>query len=159
MVAHLIYIRADLENITTLHIPQDHDWLLSFRDQNGDERRGVKVNATETQEIPSSRGSANLLLKFPSGNSPATISVTAVKGVDGKYTKSGEFQAVLAVESRGAEPFEWKPTGFYLAETEDGQKFDSVDLIDGDWCEFDEEAGVSVGVYNVETKVEVYRGK
>ena len=159
MVVHLIYIKGDLENITTLQIPQDHDWLLSFRDQSGDERRGVKLNATETKEIPGSRGSANLLLKFPAGNAPATISVTAIKGVDGKYTNSGEFQAVLAVESRGAELIEWKPTGFYIAETGKGHQFESVDLMDGDWCEFDEEAGVSVGVYNVETKVEVYKGK
>lgn len=159
MVVHLIYIKADLENLSSLRFPEDHDWLLSFRDQNGDERRSVHLNATETQEVPGSRGSANLLLKFPAGSSPASISVTSAKGVEGKYTKSGEFQAVLAVECRGAEPFAWTPSGFYVAETEEGQKFENVDLKDGDWCDFDEEAGVSVGVYNVETKIEVYRGK
>ena len=159
MVVHLVYFKADLENLESLVFAEDHEWVLGFRDTSGDERNNVRLCATESVEIPGSRGSANLLLKFPDGNSPASISVTAVKGVEGKYTKSGEFQAVLAIESHGAEPFEWKPTGFYKAETETGRTFESVDLKDGDWCDFDEDADCSVGVYNVETKIEIYRGK
>ena len=159
MVVHLLYFKADLDNVDSVQFPEDHEWLLGFRDNSGDERKNVCLCATESIDIPGSRGSANLLLKFPSGNSSASISVVPVKGIDRKYTKSGEFQAVLAIESRGAEPFEWKPTGFYTAETKDEKIFDNVDIKDGDWCDFDEDASCSVGIYNAETKIEIYRGK
>ena len=155
MGVHLLSFKADLENVETLHFPADHAWVLGFRDENADERRNVVLCTSDSVEIPGSRGSANLLLKFPAATTPAAISVAASdKHGTTAYTKSGEFQPILAVECRGAQPFEWTPTGFYVAHAPSGTTFDQVDLQDGDWCDFDADADCSVGVFNVAWKWE-----
>lgn len=41
----------------------------------------------------------------------------------------------------------------FRAKTEKGASFD-VDFSEGDWVDFDEKSNASVGIYNIETRIE-----
>jgi hypothetical protein len=44
----------------------------------------------------------------------------------------------------------------YHVETSTGTRFDDVDLSEGEWVEYDEKLGDSVGIYELEHKFEVH---
>lgn len=44
----------------------------------------------------------------------------------------------------------------FLVQSESGTKFDDVDLSEGEWVEYDEKLGDSVGIYELEHKIEPY---
>ena len=44
----------------------------------------------------------------------------------------------------------------FQVESSTGTKFDDVDLSEGEWVEYDEKLGDSVGIYELEHKLEVH---
>lgn len=70
------------------------------------------------------------------------------------YTASdaGKFKTIVAFDCRGVEPVEFSPRSGWLAQSaENGQKFEDVDLEEGEWVEYDQKNAVSVGVYELES--------
>ena len=52
------------------------------------------------------------------------------------------------------EPTEWQPRSGFQARAEDeGMKYEDVDLTE-DWCDFDDKKNASVGIYNLEHKIQ-----
>ena len=47
----------------------------------------------------------------------------------------------------------------WVVETTSGTVFDDVDLSSGEWVEYDEKLGESVGVYGLESEFKVHKGK
>ncbi|OEH79440.1 TBC domain-containing protein [Cyclospora cayetanensis] len=105
-----------------------------------EERKGVTFSAAEEFDIPNSRGTANLIIRFDGSKHSATINVEQVKGVTRPYTAadSGQFVPIVAFECRGMEPTKWTPTAGCIVK---GSKtsFSDADLAE-DWAEFDESA-------------------
>merc|ERR1711904_592308 len=67
---------------------------------------------------------------------------------------SGTFKKIVSFECRGLEPTDFSPrTGWVGKGAETSSTFE-VDLSEGDWCDFDEKAGETVGVYEIEHKFE-----
>ena len=154
---HLLF-KADFESVESLIFPVDHDWIFDFQCPSSLEKRnGVVVSQTALVEIPDSRSTANLCLKFPGSSKPASICVQSIKNTTRDSVlsaDSGTFVPILALECRGAEPLAWHPSGYYLATAQDSHtEFNQVDLKTGDWCDFDEISDAAVGIYNVEWKI------
>lgn len=95
-------------------------------------------------------------MKWPGATSQSYMKIIDVKNVDGKYSEaqSGEWATILGLECRGIVPLKWVLESDFVAESSGGHFFDSVDLSDGDWAEYDEENDLSVSITNVETKIE-----
>ena len=86
----------------------------------------------------------------------AYIKLVDVKKVDGTYKSddSGKWVTILGMECRGLVPTTWKPSTDFHVKTIGGAMFESVDLSDGDWAEYDEENDASVSITNLESKIE-----
>lgn len=47
----------------------------------------------------------------------------------------------------------------FLVTTRGNKKFDEVDLAEGEWNEYDDKINESVGIYSLESKWELHKGK
>lgn len=66
---------------------------------------------------------------------------------------SGTFKTIVVFDCRGIEPVEFQPnSGFLVQSAENGQKFEDVDLSEGDWVDYDEKNAESVRIHEFESK-------
>jgi hypothetical protein len=63
--------------------------------------------------------------------------------------------ALPAVELAEFFPYLRRAQGGFRIESTGGAVFDNVDLKEKEWCDYDDDAGLSVGVYDLEWKFEV----
>ncbi len=87
-----------------------------------------------------------------------------VKGKDNPYMPravteedSNEFVPVLALESRGIEPYQFHAMeGEFVITSEGGMTFEGedVDLSEGDWAEYDADNDISLSITDLQTKFE-----
>ncbi|PFH32164.1 DUF866 domain-containing protein [Besnoitia besnoiti] len=159
MVIIVLRMKAELENVESIEIPADHTWVLDVKQATGEDvRERVTLSAAETLEIPNSRGTANFLVRWNGSKSVSTINIQDVKNVTRRtYTAedSGKFVPVVAFECRGAEPIKWHPADGYTVRSKKAT-FKDVDLSE-DWVDYDQDANLSVGIYNVEYEFQVSR--
>ena len=47
----------------------------------------------------------------------------------------------------------------YMIESASGTKYSDVDLSEGEWVDYDEKLSASIGVYELQHKLEPYHGK
>ena len=160
----VLHLRATLENVESLKLPNGYDFCVDVKESAGEEsRERVTLSAAEEHELPGSRGVAHLVVKFDKGAKHAANAsvVMPIKGVtkpDGGYlTASDEWQPVAGLECRGLEPTRFHPGSGFEVVCPSGTKFSDLDLSEGEWCDFDEKAKESVGVYGLEAKWEVSR--
>lgn len=159
MVVQLLNIACELENVQHLRIPEDHEFVLDIEVGPGEIRRGVIFSRENQVDIPSSRGTANLVLKIDK-NSFASLSVCDLpKTIRPELcaSDSEKLVPILAIECRGCEVKAWKPTGFYVAQSTQGAIFEEVDLSTGEWYDVDAEANEPVSITNVRTSIEPHR--
>ncbi|CAD7700741.1 unnamed protein product [Ostreobium quekettii] len=160
----LLSIKANLENVASLSAPPGFQFCLTVKNPQGeDTREGIWVSAADEFPISGSRGTANYVMRWVKGvGKEASMNVTEVKGVTHpEYTgdDSDQFVPIVAFECRGLDPIELKPTGGWRVESTSGKVFDDVDLSEGDWAEYDEDAGETVGVYEFTARFDVHKGK
>ncbi|KAF4659456.1 hypothetical protein FOZ61_004726 [Perkinsus olseni] len=158
MVVQILYVKANLEGLSSIAAPSDHYWCFDVAGSNTDEvRQRVTVNCMDEEEVSGSRGKANLVIHFKDLKKEATIVRTTVKKMkmEPKYTDedNGKWVPLIAFECRGCEITKWYPERGYTAVSEGGTVFDDVDLSD-DWCDYDADNDEAVGVYDLEWKLE-----
>uniref|UniRef100_U5EXQ0 Uncharacterized protein n=1 Tax=Corethrella appendiculata TaxID=1370023 RepID=U5EXQ0_9DIPT len=81
-------------------------------------------------------------------------SLDICEGSNASYTQedSGKFKTIVAFDCRGLEPIEFTPrSGFIISSTDNGAKFEDVDLAEDDWTEYDEKNKNSIGIYEFES--------
>ncbi|KAK9842024.1 hypothetical protein WJX81_004623 [Elliptochloris bilobata] len=160
MVLVVLYMKANLENVVKISLPEGHTFCLDVKDSTGDDvREGVRVSSADDVELPGSRGSANFALKWVrDARHPAHLTLAPLKGVTRPYSAAddGKWVGVVGMECRGLEPIRWQPEAGFCVETPSGTVFEDVDLSE-DWAEYDEKAGTSVGVYELESKFEAVK--
>jgi len=149
-----LLLKADLEEIASIKPTDDIQWQLRVKCENcGEERPEVYVTFEDEQEIPGSRGTANLVYKCKGCKRDNTIGI--VKNSYNAYTQSGKFSGIATFESRGVDITKVVlPSDGFDAEGMEGSKFRDIDL-SGDWSEFDEERSAAVSIMNIELKLEV----
>ncbi|KAF4654210.1 hypothetical protein FOL47_010099 [Perkinsus chesapeaki] len=159
MVIQILYMKANLDGLSELTAPTDHYWCFDVAGTNTDEiRERVTVNCMDKEEVSGSRGTANLVINFKGLKKEATIVQTNVKKmkINQTYTAddSDKWVPLIAFECRGCEITKWHPhTGYRAISTGGGTVFENVDLSD-DWCDYDADNDASVGVYDLEWKLE-----
>jgi len=96
-------------------------------------------------------------IKMPGQNKPSTLMVLETYS----YTAedSGTFKTVAKIEARGVDIEKWLAREDFLVKSEGGKNFESADLSEGDYTEYDDENDQSVSVLEIETKVVVDKSK
>lgn len=162
MVLQLLKVLPELENVKTLEIPTDHIWCLDIELLGtGELRESVILCRDEMVEVPSSRGTANLILKVDN-NQYATISIiddpNKVKtSISSEDSESGRYVGVVAFDCRGCLVKSWRPTGFYTVRTPNGTEFTEVDLQSGEWYDVDPSTNQPVSIMSVKYEIEQFR--
>mmetsp|Transcript_31322 Transcript_31322/g.88825 ORF Transcript_31322/g.88825 Transcript_31322/m.88825 type:complete len:162 (+) Transcript_31322:246-731(+) len=159
MVLLCLHIKANLENIKSLTLPVGHIWCVTLQQSQGSERRPkVEICENESHEIPGSKGNANFIMKWAKDDRKVcTINIEHVKNYTRAYGEddNNQFVPIVGFDCRGAEPVDWHPQGGFRIESTGGAVFDNINLEEKEWCDYDDDAGLSVGVYELEWKFEV----
>lgn len=144
---------AELENIRQIDVDADMEWILELKClQCRENHRGeVGVNAQDEHELPTGRGTANLVMKCKNCSSAISLSF---KGPFKSYVniedESPRPQTLATVECRGAEVFGWASRTGFTCTGLTGFKFEDLDLSD-DFADYDESTNVPVGITEIKT--------
>mmetsp|Transcript_33998 Transcript_33998/g.74607 ORF Transcript_33998/g.74607 Transcript_33998/m.74607 type:complete len:162 (+) Transcript_33998:273-758(+) len=161
MPIFLLMAQVEMEGIKRFWVPADHVWELDIGHPAGEEvRTGVQVDPEAEEEVPNSRTTANVLIKFTGEKHPGYLKKVDCPAVKKELTaEDTKPVAIAAFECRGVEPKKWTPTGPYCVESEGGVVFKDVGFKNEDWCEYDEKNDISL-MLGKEIKHEfvLYRG-
>ena len=129
------------------------EWTFEIQCMNCGEKneRPITLTLEEKFDAPGTRGTFNFIMKCKLCGRQGTINY--VEDTFKTYENSEEKEAICSFDIRGCDITNWIIGGDYNVQTESGKVFNSVDLSEGDWCEFDEDLNEVVGVYEVETSV------
>ncbi|KAK9908399.1 hypothetical protein WJX75_007289 [Coccomyxa subellipsoidea] len=163
----VLFIKARLENVAKISLPLGHTYNLTVKDSTGeDTREGVTVTSTHEEELPGSKGSANFALKWVRDSKHvAYLNVKEIEKelknkskqkITGCYTANddGNFVGLVAFECRGLDVIGWQPEDGFIVESTSGARFEDVDLSEKEWMDYDEKLGESIGIYDLEYKLE-----
>lgn len=161
MPTFLLYIKAELDNVASLSLDPGASFCFDVKESAGTEvRQGVYISPAEEHELSGGKGTANFVLKFSRDSKECSCNVVKLKGVTRAYTADDaeQFVPIAAFECRGLEPVKFSPEGGWNVQSGGGQKYQDIDLSEGEWCDYDEKSGASVGVYKIDSKFELHRG-
>ncbi|KAH7320983.1 hypothetical protein B0I35DRAFT_428287 [Stachybotrys elegans] len=147
-----LWLSAELTGVTKLRPDDSKDnpfWYMfqvqctSCRETHAN---FVGVNRFEDNEMSGSRGEANFVWKCKNCKRESSASIKAGP-VAYEHSDPPKKQKILEFDCRGLEFVEFKPEGDWLAEGLDSStKFDSIDLQEGEWYDYDEKAGEEVSI-------------
>ncbi|GIQ84700.1 protein of unknown function DUF866, eukaryotic, partial [Kipferlia bialata] len=110
------------------------------------------VHLDATSEVDSGRGKHQCNLRLKCKSCGRSIVLDYVPRSTGKMANKGEKQPVVSIEARGGSVCGWTLT-HCIVHVESGMDMD-VELEDGEWYDFDDEAGVPLEMTGVECTVE-----
>jgi hypothetical protein len=175
MVLYLLYMKAELENVESVQLPSDAMLCFNVRNPLSDyevrDKVEITLNETVAQDESDRTPPHHLALKWDGAKKVSTLTVldaaaakTALKKkkgvpVPGPYMADadGDFAPILAVECRGMEPYGGIVGGnFAVTSTNGGPTFagDDVNLVEGDWADYDEENDAAVSLSDIVFKWE-----
>ncbi|XP_003738986.1 CXXC motif containing zinc binding protein [Galendromus occidentalis] len=150
MVKIALELNANLENLVHLEPADDSFvWYLKVKCGGCGEVNDnwVSVELESRQDIPGSRGDANLVIKCKLCSRTNTLDI--ITDSRKAYTTSEKSQKIIAFDCRGLELVDFDPRDGWVAKTEEGKVFDEVDLTEKEWTDYDEKKQQTVGVYEV----------
>ncbi|XP_002157959.1 UPF0587 protein v1g245604 isoform X1 [Hydra vulgaris] len=155
MVKIALQLKLNLENLTDL-IPEGEDfrWYVKVKCSNCQEesKAFVYLSLLESSPLKGGRGQASLVSKCKLCSRENSIDILKDTITSYNLEDSNSFKTIVQFDCRGMEPNEFSArTGWVAKGAETSTKF-NVDLTEGDWCDFDEKAGQSVGVYEIESR-------
>lgn len=149
-------MKAQFENVEAVYTPQpEFRYFLKIRCSgcNEESDKWHDVSLSETVALKTGRGNANFAFKCKLCGKDNQMDVLE-KSVR-KYVKNheGSFVTIVEFDCRGMEPFAFSPReGWVVEASEGGQKFEEVDLTDGEWVDYDEKLKETVRVFELEFK-------
>ncbi|KAK7427515.1 hypothetical protein QQZ08_005957 [Neonectria magnoliae] len=142
-----LVLTAELTGVTNLrpNDTQDNPFWYMFKVQCTSCREThanyVGVNRFEANDMSGSRGEANFR-----ASSASIIAAPAAY----EQAEPPKFQKIIEFDCRGLEFVEFKAEGEWLAEGPDsGTKFTGIELVDGEWYDYDEKAGDEVSIKEI----------
>ncbi|BDA44885.1 probable CXXC motif containing zinc binding protein [Coccomyxa sp. Obi] len=163
----VLFIRARLENVAKISLPLGHTYTLTVKDSTGETtREGVTVTSSHEEELPGSKGTANFALKWARDSKHVAslnvkeiekeLKVKSKEKIKGCYTAEdeGSFVGIVAFECRGMDVTGWQPEDGFIVESTSGARFEDVDLSEKEWMDYDEKLGESIGIYDLEYKLQ-----
>lgn len=162
MPKNILYVRASLENVSRVIFNKDKlIWCLDVSDGKEEVKSRVEVDPREFHGMSNSRGTANLVLKWPGTKSQATLSVYDSKRVKDSIDEDDheKWVPIAAFEGRGIEPVACHtPLHGITVVSTGGTTFESIQIEDGDgWIDFCPKAEVPVSVSPLSWKFEADR--
>ncbi|CAG8922529.1 unnamed protein product [Penicillium salamii] len=107
------------------------------------------LTGQDVHEIPGSRGEANFVWKCRLCTKTHTASITSGPKAYEAQEKQGS-QKILEMDCRGLEFIEFKPDGEWEAKGVDSTTtFTGIDLIEGEWYDYDEKKGEEVSIKEI----------
>lgn len=159
MVKIELQVKCTLENLTSLKAEgEDFRWYLKLKCLNcGEESKSyVYLTLQESTPLKGGRGEASMVskCKLCSRDNSMDIMRDSIGEYDADDSDNNKFKRIVCFECRGMEPTDFSPrTGWSAKGAESAAPF-AVDLTEGDWCDYDERAEATVGVYEIEHRFE-----
>jgi len=153
-----LQIKASLENVTDLAPDgEDFRWYLKLKCNHcGDETpEYVYLDLLNSQPLKGGRGQASLVLKCKLCSRENSIDIIkdSLSSYSAEESDRNAFKTIVAFDCRGVEPTDFSPrVGFCASGVESGASFKDIDLSEEEWCDYDENAKETVGVYELEHK-------
>ncbi|CAN6457018.1 unnamed protein product [Victoria cruziana] len=166
MVNFMLEIKGDLENLTNLQ-PQggcdDPDFPYYFKLKCGNcgelSQKETCVTLSEVVQLPKGRSTTNLSQRCKLCGRDGSVLMIPGRGraMTDEDSESGKFVPVMMFDCRGFEPIGFSFRDGWAAESLSGTKFESIDLSDGDFVEYDEKGQCPVGVSNLQERFVVVK--
>ncbi len=137
-----VLIKAECENVQSLKINPDFDWVFSIQCSHCHETHPNNINFSSTDEVEmtKSHGTCNFLMNCKNCSKSMTIN-TYDKSAFIVDVSNQEEGTLATFECRGCEIIEWTPLeGIILVGEDSGTCFEDVDIRDV-WMEYDEKTG------------------
>ncbi|KAJ0427131.1 hypothetical protein BJY00DRAFT_271731 [Aspergillus carlsbadensis] len=156
-----LILTAELSGVTNL-LPQDTEeapYYYTFKVQCTSCREvhpnWVSFNRFEQHEIPGSRGEANFVWKCKLCQRTHSASIQAApKAYEAEAEGKKKGQKIIEIECRGLEFTEFKADGEWEAKgIESSTPFTGIDLLEGEWYDYDEKAGDEVAIKEISWEV------
>ncbi|KAF2145380.1 uncharacterized protein K452DRAFT_119246 [Aplosporella prunicola CBS 121167] len=113
----------------------------------------VSVSRFEQNEMSGSRGEANFVWKCKLCKREHSASILAAPAAYAQ-AEPPKRQKIIEFDCRGLEFVEFKPDGDWQATgLESGTKFESIDLSEGDWYDYDEKASDEVSITGMQWEI------
>ena len=114
------------------------------------------MSSNDEQPLENSRGTAHFLLKWPGDKKQSYLTILdPANPIPYTEQDSGKFKVILSFECRGLEINAWKPHADFAVTSTGGTKWDSVDLSELDWSEYDDENELAVNILSLEYKIDL----
>ncbi|KAI8643122.1 hypothetical protein BD408DRAFT_158131 [Parasitella parasitica] len=156
MVKLGLYIKAELENVTDLVPVEDYEWHFKIECTSCHEvdESWISFNRHDSYDMNSSRGSANLVMRCKFCKRDLTAQFEpSFKIRKYEIEENNKFQQIAQFDCRGLDLVGFEPrNGWTCKGTESGTDFEDIDLVEGEWAEYDEKSGEPVGISNIEVK-------
>ncbi|KAK3925803.1 UPF0587 protein GA18326 [Frankliniella fusca] len=156
MVKIALQMKAQLENIDAIYATQpEFRYFMKIRCTgcNEESDKWHDISLSETVSLKSGRGNCNFALKCKFCGKENQMDILEKSHKKYVKEKEGSFQTIAEFDCRGLEPVSFSPReGWIVEASESGQKFEDVDLSDGEWIEYDEKLKESVRVFELEFK-------
>ncbi|ODA81003.1 hypothetical protein RJ55_03964 [Drechmeria coniospora] len=148
-------IKAELTGVTNLRPSdsEDNPFWYTFKVQCTSCREThsnyVGVNRFEMNEMSGSRGEANFVWRCKNCKRESSASIKAA-AAPYEQSEPPKAKRLIEFDCRGLEFVEFKPEGEWLADGVDsGTKFTAIELVDGEWFDYDEKAGDEVSIKDI----------
>lgn len=162
MVKFALRLKAELEGVTDLkpidepESPFEYTFIIECTNCREEHAKPVNINRFESHDITGSRGEASFVFRCKMCKSEHSSSIVRT---DDSYTpeSDGKFVDILLIDARGMEFKKFIPEGLFQCKGADSKaKFMEVDLSEGEWYDYDDDAGAEVSVTNVEWSLDRY---
>lgn len=153
MVLVGLFVKAQLENVKELRIPEGHFWTFDLKESTGFETREyVTISDENLAETGNSRNLVHTCITFKDSNRKGTITVKSIKDVThNAITESNVYTCIGAFDCRGIDLTKWYIRGGYEVVCESGKVIQNVEFDEtGAWVGFDENGGAAVSIMDVE---------
>lgn len=156
MVKTGLQISAQLENVGEFKASgDDFRWYLKLCCSSCGEETSdyVYCSLSESSPVKGGRGQASLVIKCKLCSRENSIDI--IKDSIRSYTEedSGKFKTIIAFDCRGVSPIDFSPrVGWEAVGLESSTLFADIDLNEKEWYDFDEKAGESVSITELEHK-------
>ncbi|KAG4070393.1 hypothetical protein HA402_006535 [Bradysia odoriphaga] len=157
MVKIGLQIKATLENVDEIKTSHpSYTFFIKIKCSNCGEESEKWHDLTEdetTNEDSRNPKGFNFYMKCKLCSRENSIDI--LEGTNAAYSAddSEKFKTIVCFDCRGVEPVKFSPrSGWIVQSTENGQRYEDVDLSEDDWVEYDEKNKQDVGVYSFESQ-------
>lgn len=159
MVKFYLKAKAELANVTDLEpldsasSPYEYTFTIECTKCREVHDKPVTINTFEKHDISGSRGEASFVFRCKGCKAEHSAQILRTKD---KLTveDNGKWVKILEIDARGLDFVKFEALGQWKClSTESSTQFDEVDLEDGDWYDYDDNAKEEVSVTEVSFEI------